>query len=109
MQAIREEQRAIREERQAIREELELSRRDREETRQFMRDLQLRWQRVTERLIRQIDESSERMNRKLEEQTRAIERNTAEFVAESRAGREALFRMLDRLGPPPGGDETAQA
>lgn len=69
--------------------------------------------RFTDRLIadmeRKAEERERAVNRRLEEirdESRAYRARTQieheEMIAELRAGREALFRMLDRLPPAPG-------
>ena len=87
--------------------------------RAFMHALLLRHEKATDAMIRRLDEGTDAMIRRLDEGTRdmrlrtdAIVRRidagtdaitntlatlTREFVAESRAQREALFRILDRL------------
>lgn len=88
--------------------------------REFLRELLLRHERVTDAMIRQLAENT----RSIEATTRSIEANTRsveeqrvafaeqlreqrrEFADEMRAQRAALFRMLDRLegggaGPAP--------
>jgi hypothetical protein len=47
---------------------------------------------------RHAEERERAVNQRLEE----IHEQNVELIAESRAGREALFRMLDRLPPAPG-------
>jgi hypothetical protein len=47
---------------------------------------------------RHAEERERSVNQRLEE----IHEQNVELIAESRAGREALFRMLDRLPPAPG-------
>lgn len=64
-----------------------------QDLREFIREQMLRF----DRLAREI----ERSNRLAREENRAyfekLRENTEEIIAEGRAGREALFRILDRL------------
>ena len=64
-----------------------------DDLRPFMREMTLRHERIFVPLIEQMREQT-RVLRELREESRAQRR---EFVAESRAQREALFRILDRL------------
>ncbi len=66
-----------------------------EDHRVFTRDLVRRHERVTNEMVRALTE-----------QTTAIREERREFVAEMRAQRCALFRILDRLD---GGDAPAGA
>jgi hypothetical protein len=90
------------------------------EDRDFMRELLLRHEKATDAMIRRLDENTRRLDentRRLNENTRQmredhalfvrrVEEGTREFVAEMRAQRAALFRILDRLD---GGGATAGA
>ncbi|MDQ4040666.1 MAG: hypothetical protein M3141_02835 [Actinomycetota bacterium] len=51
-----------------------------------------------------MQQAAARQERALAKVLAAFDQRTADIVAEGRAQREALFRMLDRLGPAP--DET---
>jgi hypothetical protein len=77
-----------------IQEELRLLReqhdRHIEEYRSFTTELVMDMRRYAEQRERAV-------NRRLDE----IHEQTQEVLAEQRAGREALFRMMDRLGPGP--------
>jgi hypothetical protein len=62
-----------------------------EDNRQFTRDCVAMMQRAANRQEKALDRYFKEMRA-----------STAELVAEGRAQREALFRMLDRLPPAPG-------
>jgi hypothetical protein len=54
---------------------------------------------------RHAEEREREVNQRLEEirdENRSMRGEHAEMIAELRAGREALFRMIDRLPPAPG-------
>jgi hypothetical protein len=81
--------------------------------REFMRQLLLRHEKATDAMIRRLDENTRRLDentRQMREDhalfVRRVEKGTREFVAEMRAQRAALFRILDRLD---GGGATAGA
>jgi hypothetical protein len=79
--------------------------------REFMRQLLLRHEKATDAMIARLDEGTatlraetrkiiartEQIKRQDDKRTDALEAHTREFVAEMRAQRQALFRVLDRL------------
>jgi hypothetical protein len=74
------------------------------EDREFMRQLLLRHEKATDAMIARLKAESEESRRRAEEirlrtveSIREIRAHRREFVAEMRAQRQALFRMLDRL------------
>lgn len=81
------------------------------EDREFMRQLLLRHEKATDAMIARLKADTEESRRRAEESRRRAEEirlrtveaireiraHRREFVAEMRAQREALFRMLDRL------------
>jgi hypothetical protein len=74
--------------------------------RAFMRELLLRHEKSTDAMIerfnvitRRFDENTDRFR----EHNREMREDHREFVAEMRAQRAALFRILDRLGKGPAG------
>lgn len=84
--AINEQRQAIDEQRQAI-----------DDLRQALNQMNLRQERIMGQVLaelRRLGESIQAMNESIREQR-------AEFLEESRAGRTALFAILDRLGPGP--------
>ena len=87
-----------------------------EEFSRFTTELYAGMRRYQEERDRELDRRLEEMRERHEEwlaeqrgrtdeiraRTREILARTDDFVAEQRAGREALLRMIDRLGPAPG-------
>jgi hypothetical protein len=81
------------------------------EDREFMRQLLLRHEKATDAMIARLDKGTEESGKRIEEiririeelkrtgdtHTEALRAHTREFVAEMRAQRQALFRVLDRL------------
>jgi hypothetical protein len=74
------------------------------EDREFMRQLLLRHEKATDAMIARLRADSVESRRRAEEirlrtveAIREIRAHRREFVAEMRAQRQALFRMLDRL------------
>ena len=74
------------------------------EVREFMRQLVLRHEKATDAMIKRLVEGSAEARARTEEilvrteaNTEAIRAHTREFVAEMRAQRQAMFRVLDRL------------
>jgi hypothetical protein len=81
------------------------------EDREFMRQLLLRHEKATDAMIERLNKASAESVRRAEESrrrseeirartienTKAMRAHTREFVAEMRAQRQALFRVLDRL------------
>jgi hypothetical protein len=81
------------------------------EDREFMRELLLRHEKATDAMITRLDKGTEEIRLGTEEirlrieqikrtgdaQAEALRAHTREFVAEMRAQRQALFRVLDRL------------
>jgi hypothetical protein len=81
------------------------------EDREFMRQLLLRHEKATDAMIARLDKGTEEIGRRIEEirirteqikrsgdtHSEALRAHTREFVAEMRAQRQALFRVLDRL------------
>jgi hypothetical protein len=81
------------------------------EDREFMRELLLRHEKATDAMIARLNKASEESARRTEQirirteqikrtgdaHTEALRAHTREFVAEMRAQRQALFRVLDRL------------
>jgi hypothetical protein len=74
------------------------------EDREFMRQLLLRHEKATDAMIARLDSGTEaiiarteQIKRQGDKHTDALEAHTREFVAEMRAQRQALFRVLDRL------------
>jgi hypothetical protein len=79
--------------------------------REFMRQLLLRHEKATDAMIARLDKGTEESGKRIEEiririeelkrtgnaQADALRAHTREFVAEMRAQRQALFRVLDRL------------
>jgi hypothetical protein len=79
--------------------------------REFMRQLLLRHEKATDAMIARLDKGTEESGKRIEEiririeelkrtgnaQADALRAQTREFVAEMRAQRQALFRVLDRL------------
>jgi hypothetical protein len=72
------------------------------DSRAFMRELLLRHEQATRSMIARLDAGTEA----LRELTAEMKADHAEFRAEMRAQREALFRIFDRLD---GGGSTAGA
>ena len=69
------------------------------EFREFMREQTLRHERAsrsTEAWLRAVDQRTQEMVRRSDEQIEALR----DLREESRAFRDALLAMLDRLGPP---------
>ena len=76
-----------------------------------MRQLLLRHEKATDAMIARLDKGTEESGKRIEEiririeelkrtgnaQADALRAHTREFVAEMRAQRQALFRVLDRL------------
>jgi predicted RNA-binding protein len=77
-----------------IEEELRLMRRQ-------IEDGNVRYERLIEENHRFTTECIMDMRRWSERKDRELDSRLEEIVAEQRAGREALFRMMDRLGPGP--------
>lgn len=71
------------------------------EFRDFMREMILRFERQTAAYRADLRLQREEMRKHFEKQDRKID----EIIAEGKAGREALFRILDRLD----GDGAAPA
>jgi uncharacterized protein (DUF305 family) len=85
------------------------------EDREFMREMLLRHEKATDAMIRRLDEGTAEMRQRtaqIRQETaegiremrddhaafiRRVDEGTREFVAEMRAQRQALFRILDRL------------
>jgi hypothetical protein len=74
------------------------------EDREFMRQLLLRHEKATDAMIARLKADSEESRRRAEEirlrtveSIREIRAHRREFVAEMRAQRQALFRVLERL------------
>jgi hypothetical protein len=74
------------------------------EDREFMRQLLLRHEKATDAMIARLDQATEESRLRTEEirlgvssLSDEIKARTAEFVAEMRAQRQALVRVLDRL------------
>jgi hypothetical protein len=74
------------------------------EDREFMRQLLLRHEKATDAMIARLDKGTEEIGIRIEQlkrtgdaQAEALRAHTREFVAEMRAQRQALFRVLDRL------------
>jgi hypothetical protein len=74
------------------------------EDREFMRELLLSHERATDAMIARLDAGTQEMRARTDEIVRRtdaivrkIDEGTREFVAESRAQRETVFRVLDRL------------
>jgi hypothetical protein len=79
--------------------------------REFMRQLLLRHEKATDAMIARLNTESEESRIRTEQirieieetrartvaNTKAMRAHTREFVAEMRAQRQALFRVLDRL------------
>jgi hypothetical protein len=79
--------------------------------REFMRQLLLRHEKATDAMIKRLDEGTEKIRAETQQirirteqikrggdaHTDALRAHTREFVAEMRAQRQALFRILDRL------------
>ena len=84
-----------------------------DDLRAFIRDLMARFDRGMDAVLRQQETQREESRRYFEQIEMRQRRDHAEarerldeIIAEGRAGREALFRMLDRLGnggPAPAG------
>jgi predicted phage gp36 major capsid-like protein len=78
-----------------------------DDLRAFIRDLMARFDRGMDAVDRKLETSREENRRYFEALDRRAEeeaRRTAEIIAENRAQRDALFRILDRLdngGPAP--------
>jgi predicted phage gp36 major capsid-like protein len=78
-----------------------------DDLRAFTRDLMARFDRGMDAVERKLETSREENRRYFEALDRRAEeeaRRTAEIIAENRAQRDALFRILDRLdngGPAP--------
>lgn len=79
------------------------------DVREFIREITLRFERgmeaIAEKIAADVAVSREESRRYLD----AIHKNTDEIIAEGRAGREALFRTLDRLDGREGGGGPAPA
>ena len=79
----------------------------------FMRELLRRHEKASDAMLagfqetlRRFDAETERVRehtREMREHTREMREDHREFVAELRAQRQALFRMLDRLDEGPAG------
>jgi hypothetical protein len=74
------------------------------EDREFMRELLLRHEKATDAMIKRLNDAGAADRARATEilartkaNTEAIRAHTREFVAEMRAQRQALFRVLDRL------------
>jgi hypothetical protein len=74
------------------------------EDREFMRELLLRHEKATDAMIKRLNDAGAADRARAAEilartkaSTEAIRAHTREFVAEIRAQRQALFRVLDRL------------
>jgi hypothetical protein len=74
------------------------------EDREFMRQVLLRHEKATDAMIARLNSASEESRRRAEEirmrtvaTAKELRAHRREFVAEMRAQRQALFRMLDRL------------
>jgi hypothetical protein len=74
------------------------------EYREFMRELVLRHEKATDAMIARLDAGTEEIRIRIDQlkrtgdaQAEALRAHTREFVAEMRAQRQALFRVLDRL------------
>lgn len=73
-----------------------------EEQREFIRELLLRHERVTERLIRSLERTFSAIQAEMNASSAQIRANTEETranTAQIRANTEVVFRLLDRLGP----------
>jgi hypothetical protein len=68
-----------------------------DEHRAFLRELNLRSERVMGGMIRSLETLTEEVRQQGREFRRELREQRREFVEESRAQRAALFRMLDRL------------
>jgi hypothetical protein len=71
------------------------------ELREFMREMILRFERQTAAINHEVRVAREELRRHSEESDRHFaeqRRKTDEIIAEGRAQREALFRIVDRLG-----------
>ena len=72
-----------------------------EDLRTFIREITLRFERGMERISIEIREDSRRYHDRLDAEQRARHEEDRgkldEILAEGRAGRQALFRMLDKL------------
>jgi hypothetical protein len=73
------------------------------EDREFMRELLLRHEKATDAMIKRLEDGSAESRARTADilgrtvaNTEAIRAHTREFVAEMRAQRQALFRVLDR-------------
>lgn len=58
--------------------------------------------RLTTELVMDMHRHAEKRERAVDHRLQEIHEQNVELLAEGRAGREALFRMLDRLPPAPG-------
>jgi hypothetical protein len=74
------------------------------EDREFMRELLLRHEKATNRMIARLDANTEESRRRAEEirlrtveAVKEIRAHRREFAEEMRAHRQALFHLLDRL------------
>ena len=70
------------------------------ELREFMREMILRFERMADEIRAEVRAQRAEIRRQREEMRLYFaeqSRKTDEIIAEGRAGREALFRILDRL------------
>jgi hypothetical protein len=70
------------------------------EDRDFMRQLLLRHEKAIDAMIAGLEARTAAIVRRIDANTEAMQSHTREFVAEMRAQRQALFRVLDRLDGP---------
>jgi hypothetical protein len=71
-----------------------------DDLRTFIRDLMTRFDRKMDRIDARMEQTEARMERDAAERRahfQDLRERTEEILAEGRAGREALFRILDRL------------
>jgi hypothetical protein len=64
-----------------------------DDLRTFIREIMARYDRKMDRLDARMEREAAEQRARLEE----LREHTVEILAEGRAGREALFRILDRL------------
>jgi len=89
---------------EGIREELRLSREQHADLRQFIRDMNLRAERVTRGIVkelRQLGRRHDELGGALLEEMRDQRQEMRDLREDSRAQTQALLRMLDRLPPRP--------
>ena len=95
-QAFKENQQAFKENQQAFKENQQAL----EESRLFMRDMTRRSEKVVQELVRNNQRFQRELSAEMRSKTDAILSELREGREESKAQRQALFALIDRLPPP---------